>query len=322
MKHKYIANNISSFLDIIQDCLFDFEKAYPSGKAVFRGQSDSGYELLASLFRTEKESSFEYSQIHFLRASKFVEESDELEIAIRAQHYGYYTRLMDVSYNCLIALYFACAGKYDKDGAVFIMSVESYLPPTAIELSELYKRIIKDVDILKTINYIHQPPLIIETIKNNDRIIAQSGAFLLFFNDKHRLDDDKVIKVLVPKEIKSDILDQLHNLFNIYNGTVFPEIEPNAKDFNKNIGNRVYNGINCDDIFKKLLIDNLHNFVKSKSTEFKNKSIQIGFDKNLESVRYIRHFNNLTDFYFRNYSDDDKKEVKEELSDIFKELTK
>jgi hypothetical protein len=98
----------------------------------------------------------------------------------------------------LIALYFACCDNENEDGAVFIMSVENYLPPTSIELSILYKKLIKDGSLLDDLSVHERNPLIIETIKNNDRIIAQHGAFLLYLNNnqKFRMIESKRLELI------------------------------------------------------------------------------------------------------------------------------
>lgn len=299
MDSKYKIKSLANFLEIIQYCIDDYDQLYQNSQTVFRGQSDVEYELVASLFREPKDPSFEYNQIHFLRASKFVNEEDELEIAIRAQHYGYYTRLLDVTYNSLIALYFACEGKRDTDGAVYAISVERYLPSTSIEISDLYKKIIKDADILESLIDVQQSPLIIETIKNNDRIIAQSGAFLLFINSKHKLDEDKVVKIVIPSNLKGKILDQLYKLFSIHNGSVFPDIQSNSKDFNSHFGHLSYSGKNCNDLFISLVNDSLYSLVRKQIMEFKSEIILDDTIKAHKKEQIKRHIRNVVSYYYR-----------------------
>ena len=44
---------------------------------------------------------------------------NDKEFLFLAQHYGLPTRLLDWTYNPLIALYFACCSNFDKDGIVY-----------------------------------------------------------------------------------------------------------------------------------------------------------------------------------------------------------
>ncbi|MGD6893720.1 FRG domain-containing protein [Bacillus infantis] len=97
------------------------------GDIFYRGQSNTSYNLSPSVYRGElrnKEHNI-YTQILTECAHEFKECNLHNEILSKMQHYGVPTRLLDVTSNALVALYFACEGNYEEDGAVFVMKPDN-----------------------------------------------------------------------------------------------------------------------------------------------------------------------------------------------------
>jgi len=93
------------------------------GNIFYRGQSNISYKLTPSVFRDNlpQEEHNIYTQIMTECAHEFSDDHLHNEILSKMQHYGVPTRLLDVTTNALVALYFACERTNDKDGAVFVI---------------------------------------------------------------------------------------------------------------------------------------------------------------------------------------------------------
>ena len=91
-------------------------------KIYYRGQSNEEWEIRCSLFRENLLLNEEKLNNEILnrKPNDFLNCNNSLEKLILMQHYGIPTRLIDVTTNPLVALYFACQGNPDKDGVVFI----------------------------------------------------------------------------------------------------------------------------------------------------------------------------------------------------------
>lgn len=89
----------------------------------FRGHSNSDYSISPSIFRTANHVNSEHLMIRQLLAQhpkEFADDTGILDQLVRAQHYGLPTRLLDITLNPLVALYFSCSSSPSKRGSVVV----------------------------------------------------------------------------------------------------------------------------------------------------------------------------------------------------------
>ena len=157
--------------------------------------------------------------------------------AINAQHGGFPSRLLDITFNALVALHFAINPHYTKswsekikeydkeDGVVYVFFFNEMYCATSGIIQNCYNAIIERNEKYNIDSYIFsQNYKLIDHIKLNDRIIAQNGGFILFpGNEFHPIPDWMFEKIIIHRNSKEKIRKELKELFGIDNGTMYPE---------------------------------------------------------------------------------------------------
>lgn len=89
----------------------------------YRGHADKDWKLEPGIYRSSKALEKEDYLVHDIIRhcpNDFVNCHSSFEKLVKMQHYDLPTRLLDISMNPLVALYFATCDEMDKDGEFFV----------------------------------------------------------------------------------------------------------------------------------------------------------------------------------------------------------
>lgn len=272
IKKEIVKNEtVSTVTGFIQK-IFSF-KSDEDCEVFYRGHSNKkSYKLEPSLFRKDNSGNFLYLQNEDIlyrellvsNSSDFQGDTYTLDKLVRMQHYSLPTRMLDITSNPLISLYFAAISDDQEDGEVIIFNINKnfikyfdsdtascianlsrlpYLEKDEIDYSE--ENFNEQDSIKKLLHLIREEKpyfsssinpddlkkiICVKSKMTNTRIVSQSGSFLLFGHDslmnEDGMDGIRIDRIVVKNKIK--ILEELDRL-NINERTVFPYIENSAK---------------------------------------------------------------------------------------------
>ncbi len=190
----------------------------------YRGEPQDYGEtkLTPSIYRDNKSVLKERYLFELLEDYNVIQSNRKIEKMIDAQHYVAISRGLDISFNVLVSLYFACKCEEssNEDGFIYIFCFPKYVSPHAGNIEDLYN-IILDGDNNRILDKNFK---VISHTKNNERIAAQSGGFI-FFPGKKKYDISKIYykAVRIFSEDKEQLLKELQLLFGINEAVLFPE---------------------------------------------------------------------------------------------------
>lgn len=261
MKDKTITK-LQDYLDWFQE-LQKTDSLFPLKNLFFRGHSQQSWKLEPSLYRGNFDEADILNQAKMRGWSYLKDCKSNLDLLITLQHYGLPTRLLDVTMNPLVALYFACQkGEEIEDGCVFwgwigntddrefaemaahilFMSSSSQSFLTKKQCKYL-KTAFSNCDLNKSYREVFATPLFFFPAQNNPRIIAQSGAFLMSGLINLLQSDSKNIawankdgcdssikklfqnsRAIIPSDVKEELLQNL-DLCGINQASLFPDLQ-------------------------------------------------------------------------------------------------
>ena len=226
---------ISEYIDAIEKTVKDTKTEH--SVVVFRGESivyDTPCQ--PNIFRTklsQKDKFFEKNLFEEMAANHLTNGQTYLERAIDAQHGGFPSRLLDVSYNCLAALYFAITPFYtqketdldNEDGMVYVFFLEDMYCPTGNNINDAYNACVEhNVDWFEGQELFQKNHKLIDHIKKNPRIIAQQGAFILFQGEcLSSFPSYRYEQIRIDANSKKSLRKALRLYFGIHTGSIYPE---------------------------------------------------------------------------------------------------
>lgn len=267
-KEKIIIHRIDSLEKYIKELLrirrSNNETLY------FRGHADMKWKLIPSIYREQwiKKEDILYREIIIRHPNSFKEQRSTFEKLTKMQHYELPTRLLDVTTNPIVALYFACFRHEDSVGEVHLFKVNNdelkyYDSDTVSVISNISRRnnefnlqvLPKDTkgfneqeEVKKLIHEIREEKpyfeakiipkdlertIFVKPKLDNERIIRQGGAFILFGikGDKYKpatlrniYKRQKIHKFIIADSAKNKIIKELQ-LLGITHSSLFPELD-------------------------------------------------------------------------------------------------
>ena len=224
---------------------------------IFRGQSDSTWDLNTSLERSGFSTKYDGIEssffIEFRRtAENFLKTkdipNDLLEWLALMQHHGAPTRLLDFSKSIFVASYFAFESIESKATHIAIWAIDinkvaqkstEYLWPHFGEsLKKNHGRLTDDLFERVFFERGYECLIPVEPYKMNQRYYLQQSAFVSvgdsripFMEQLTFLDsniDDIIIKMVLPKSMTHEVITDL-NKMNINRASLFPDLDGYAK---------------------------------------------------------------------------------------------
>lgn len=234
---EHTVHTLSEYISALQTIPIDYQLSrgqsndrpvLPSAlRCDFDGKRLYSKSTIRSFLDEFKVNSFQYIENHSIPHEQY-------EWMVYAQHFGIPTQLLDFTYSHIISLMFAVEKAFDYDEDDMNNAVVWFLNPQTLNEKTIRRTDIVDIvsgrDILESAD----GPVAVSSPKNNSRINAQNGVFVLFPYDSEPLDtfastDDILIKVSIPHQNCKSLLSSLFRL-GIRFSNLYPELTSVSKD--------------------------------------------------------------------------------------------
>ncbi|QWG37796.1 FRG domain-containing protein [Bacillus mycoides] len=251
----------------------------------FRGEPRDyeGTKLLPSLYRQKLTVQQEIKLFDLLNDYNVIgrEEKKNLQKAIAAQHYLATSRLLDITFNALVAIYFATSYEKEKqseDGYIYIFCLPQHFSPSSEYIEKYYDDMLKENgnELILKKNF-----KVVTHGCFNERIKLQKGGFIFFpASNITRIPSCFYRRIKIEGRNKKLIRKQLADYFAVYESTLFPEkdklsdviFESIKKDFAlEDTGNNIESELNS--YFENLVYEINSYVYKQELTQELKKNI-------------------------------------------------
>lgn len=291
IKSKVRIKSIDSLLKLIPT----------TGRTYFRGQKngfDNGWNLKPGFYRNSFNMSFTIKQEYDIfykilekQPHYFKNTNNLLDIINILQHNNFPTRVIDLTTNPLIALYFALDGYNGESDQPVIFIIEA-TTGSNISSSKIINEKIENFyrDSENKVNTVDC--VLVNGVNFHDKIKNQSGDFVFFFKDVclSEQNEYKIIEVEIDKNYIEQITEQLSKI-GITKNTIYPSLSNSIIEMID-----IEKSINSMEVLKRSISTGIE-MLETRDTKFLEK-VKIAVENSKNST-FDNELALLKDDYFK-----------------------
>jgi len=262
MKMDFIAKTYSDAISFASEIVQD---SHNGEWVFFRGHSDSKYRMIPSISRVPgikcETELIQRAHNIFPQVFPIFTKENAIDVLSRMQHYGIPTRMLDITTDINVALYFACRNKAQCEGEVLILKKSQFRPKSECLINGVYEVGLPEVvdnylwlnewaylccngNVQGREDFLRRPmneairedcekPFVVRTPRPLERQKSQSCWHIFFPKLDHESDgiEKECVRMRIPADVKYKIEECL-NRIGVSEMSLFPE---NIEDHCRNL---------------------------------------------------------------------------------------